>query len=360
VKKLVKPVLVGTGILLLGTLLLIAEIARFAGMFHSFAARFPGTCTEVPLGGSSEDIQVDAQRGIAYLSVLDRASLARSEPVDGTVMLVDLNVAEPAARAAMAYDPPAFRPHGLSLLDTGDTPARLFVISHRPDGNHTVEVAERDANGAFFPRETIADAAFVSPNAIVAVGPRQFYLVNDSSAGTLRTSDLVLRRALGTLVYFDGKAARIVERELQLPAGMGISPDGSRLYVGETLGKQLRIYRRDPASGDLALDEVVALDTSPDNINVDPDGVLWIAAHPKLLALRGHLRQPADRAPAQVLRFDPRGPRPADGETESRLSQVYGNDGSQISAASVAAHWRGEFLVGALFDHKVLICKPNP
>jgi len=360
VKKLVKPFLVGTGILLLGTLLLVAEIARFAGMFHSFAVGFPGTCSELPLGGSSEDIRVDAQRGIAYLSVLDRASLARSEPVNGTVMLVDLNVAEPSARAAMAYDPPAFRPHGLSLLDPGDTPARMFVISHRPDGSHAVEVAERDANGAFFPRETITDAAFVTPNSIAAVGPRQFYLANESGAGAPRATDLLLRRALGTLVYYDGKTARVVERGLQFPAGMAISADGTQLYVGEALGKQLRVYRRDTASGNLTLEEIVALDTSPDNLNADPDGVLWIAAHPKLLKLRGHLRHPEDRAPAQVLRFDPRGSRPAAGEPDTRLSQVYGNDGSQISAASVAAHWRGEFLVGALFDHKVLICKPNP
>lgn len=27
---------------------------------------------------------------------------------------------------------------------------------------------------------------------------------------------------------------------------------------------------------------------------------------------------------------------------------------------SVAAHWHDEFLVGALFDSKVLICKPSP
>ena len=117
VKKIVKPALIAVGVLLPGAILLAAEDARFGGMFHSFTAGFPGTCTEMPLAGSSGHVQVDGRRGIAYLSVLDRASLARSEPVSGTIMLVDPNVPEPAARAAMASDPPDFRPHGLSLFD---------------------------------------------------------------------------------------------------------------------------------------------------------------------------------------------------------------------------------------------------
>ena len=59
-------------------------------------------------------------------------------------------------------------------------------------------------------------------------------------------------------------------------------------------------------------------------------------------------------APTQVLRFDPRQ------AGDARLTQVYLNDGDEISGGTVAARWRDEFLIGALFDEKVLICKPNP
>ncbi len=193
----------------------------------------------------------------------------------------------------------------------------------------------------------------MQPDAIVAGGPRQFYVANDSGAqpGAARTREVLFRRGLGTLVYFDGAQARLVEHGLKFPAGLAVSADGSRLYPGEALGQQLRIYRRDPATGNLTLEETVPLDTAPDNLNIDSDGVLWIAAHPKLLKLYSHLRHPEKRAPTQVLRFDPR---------DARLAQVYGNDGTQISAASVAARWRDEFLLGAPLDNKVLICKPNP
>jgi arylesterase/paraoxonase len=271
---------------------------RFGGAFRSLQPRFAGHCRTIELGGSSEHMQLDRDRGLAYLSFLDRDSLARGWAVDGTVMLLDLNLAEPAPRAAMLFDPGNFRPQALSLFKRGSAPAKLFVVSEHPDGSHSVEIAEQGSGGGFFPREAVRDPAFIRPSAIVATGAR----------------------------------------------GMAPGPDASRLYVAETLAKALRIYRRNPANGALILEEIVDLNTAPAGLDVDEDGVVWIAAHPRL-------RRPG---PSQVLRFDPR-------QTgDSRLTQVYLNAGDEISGGAVAARWRDEFLIGALFDKKVLICKQNP
>ena len=203
--------------------------------------------------------------------------------------------------------------------------------------------------------------AFVHPGAIAAVGPRQFYLANDSGAETDagRRREAAAPPGLATLVFYDGIKTKIVEHGLRFPRGLALSPDGSRLYVSEGLARQLRVYRRDPANGDLTLDETVPLDSSPGNLNVDSDGVLWIAAHPKLLSLYSHLRHPENRAPTQVLRFDPRAARPAAGKRCAPHSGIRRRRHADFRGGS-AAHWRNEFLVGALLDHKVLICKPNP
>jgi arylesterase / paraoxonase len=337
----------------------VAELAWYAGLFTAVENAFPGRCAAVPLGGSSEDIQVDRVRGIAYLSVLDRAKVNRGEAQSGTVMLLDLNLAEPAPRAALAYDPPGFRPHGLSLLQRSGMPTRLFAVSHRPDGSHTVEILE-ERGGQFFPEATIRDAAFVHPNALAATGPGQFYLLNDTADPERPAREFLLRRGTGTLYYYDGSGARLVAAGLGFPAGIALSPDTSRLYVGEALRKSLRIYARDPLSGALELLEEVALGTAPDNLNVDDDGVVWIAAHPQPFAFARHMRHPGERAPTQVLRFDPRGGRPEGGEADTRLTQVYENTGAEISAGSVAARWREEFLIGAVLDPEVLICRPVP
>jgi hypothetical protein len=78
-----------------------------------------------------------------------------------------------------------------------------------------------------------------------------------------------------------------------------------------------------------------------------------IAAHPRLLRLHAHRRDPEERAPKMVLRFDPRRP-------DAGAVRVFAHEGSRISAGPVAARWRDEFLIGALLDKKVLVCKPNP
>ena len=361
-KRPVKPLVLVLGGIAVAVLVLLVYVAHIGGVFRTVETRFAGTCSVVTIEGSSEDIQIDSERGVAYLSVLNRASVARGDAGTGTIMLIDLNLAEPAPRAALAYDPPDFRPHGISRLSRAGEPDRLFAISHRPDGSHAVELFEQGSSGTFLPRETLRDAAFVHPNALAAVGPREFYLVNDteSSEPEPRFVDVMLQRGHGTLVYFDGQQARVVASDLAFPAGIAASADGSRLYVGEALASQLRIYRRDARTGALALDEVVPLQTAPDNINIDADGVLWIAAHPRLLAFQSHVRDPAKRAPTQVLRFDPRGPKPAGGAPDLRLAQILTDGGSGISAGTVAAHWRNQLLVGALLDPKVLTCKMNP
>jgi arylesterase/paraoxonase len=329
-------------------------VLRVGGVFRSVAPAFAGTCNAITLAGSSEDIVIDRRRGVAYLSLLDRDSVRRGEPVLGTVTLLDLNRAEPAPRAAMAYDPEGFRPHGLSLFATSSQAARLFVISHRPDGSHTVEIAEEGSSGGFFPKETIRDPAFIHPNAIVATGARQFYLTNDNldEGRWALAKQALLHSGRSTLIYFDGEKARVEVSGLNVPAGMALSPDGSRLYVAETLASKLRIYARDAVSGALALEQAIDLEVAPGNLDVDDDGVVWIAAYPKLLSLASHMHDPRNRSPSQVLRFDPKGAR--------RVIEVYANDGAQLSAGSAAAPWRDRFLVGAPFDKKVLFCKPNP
>jgi arylesterase/paraoxonase len=345
----------GIGLALLAVAL---EVLRFGGAFRAVKAQFAGNCRAVTLDGSSEDIQVDMERGVAYLSLLDRDRAYRGkggEGGNGSIVLLDLNLADPAPRAAMSFDPANFRPHGLSLLKRAGQPARLFAVSHPADGSQAVEIAEQDPGGAFIPRRTVRDPAFVHPNAIVAVGAEQFYLVNDRMApdswrARLR---LLMRSGDGTLVYFDGEKARVLVNDLAYPAGLALSPDGTRLYVAEAVAQALRVYARDAASGALTLERTVELGTAPDNLNVDAEGVVWIAAHPRLLRFVAHARDARERAPTQVLNFDPRKP-------DAGAVSVYTDDGMQLSAGTVAARWRDEFLVGALLDKKVLICKPNP
>ncbi len=329
----------------------------FPGFLSPVTSHFEGTCRTVELGASAEDVRIDPATGFAYLSYYDRAQPAPANPQPGTVMLVDLNAAEPHVRAALTTEPPDFRPAGMSLYAPASGPKRLFVVNRTTLGKHSIEIFEQSATGAFAPVESIRDRLLWSPNAIVAVGPRQFYVTNDSG---FRDKDALdakkfaqrrLRSNRATVLYYDGERLRRVAERLDMANGVAVSPDGGVVYVSESSARRLRVFDRDVTSGNLKSREAVRLDGSPDNLTVDADGNVWIGAHPRAMAILQNLRDASSRSPTQVLKFMP------GAERGKRVSEVYMNAGEQISAGSVAAPFGNLLVIGSITDRKLLLCK---
>lgn len=358
VRKLARRL--GIALLALAGLLavLVLDFLRHGGQFTRLHPHFAGSCEELPLAASVEDIRIDSGRGLAYLSYLDRRALVERRPVRGTVMLLDLEAARPAVRAALATEPPDFRPHGMSLYRplAGEGRPRLFVISHPRGEEHTVEIFEQSETGAFVPVETVRDPLLAAPNAIFAVGPRQFYVANDSGATSRfeRLQELVFRRGLATLAYYDGSTMHAAATGLKSAAGLDGSADGRVLYVSETAGKRLHVFDRDPQSGALRSRETVDLGSAPDNVFVDPQGQVWIAAHAKVLALVRHFADAARPAPTQILRFLPAA------AGDARLTEVFVDSGERLSAGSVAAVHGERMLLGSITERKLLLCRLPP
>jgi arylesterase/paraoxonase len=314
---------------------------KFAGDEPHFA----GTCESFELGESAEDIQLDRERGLAYLSLIDRLSLAKGDPVQGWIGTLDLNAADPKVTPAL-IDPPAhFRPHGVSLHIDSHGQRSLFVINHplnRGSEPEFVELFEEIEPGRFRHARTFSDELIASPNDIVAVGPAQFYVANDSNSG------------LTQLVFIDGDDARAVADDIASGGGINVSADGLTLYIAETSGKAIRIMRRDPADGSVETIGRVDVGTSPDNIDVAADGSLWIGAHSNIVALVMHFIMGAD-APSQVLRMevDAEG----NGLGDSNIEEIYLNRGEEISASSVGVTYDNKLLIGSITARKILICE---
>lgn len=353
--RILKRVLqVSVALLVLGTLATVWLMAR-GGAFKTIDNQFAGDgCSALALTGSAEDIQPDRERNVAYLSLLDRRGLVRGEAPQGDILRVDLGEPELRAVSALRDRPAHFRPHGLSLYVDADGNRHLFVINHPADRANEPELVElfrEVAPGEFTHVRTFSDPLMISPNDIVAVGPQQFYVANDKVSGGALAAALQQFGIGGSpLVYVDGDRAEVVSGNIASGGGISVSNDLRQVYVAETSAQRLRVFERSGDGGAVRELARIALGTSPDNIDVAPDGSLWIGAHANVFALIQHFTAEKP-APSQVLRVVLRDGGQAD------IGQVYLNTGEAISASSVGVEIDGRLLIGSITEKKVLACQ---
>ena len=332
-------------LLILGALIYgrLQSFQHFAKIEHSF----DGKCTPVRGIAGPEDIQIDASRARAFISSLDR----RTEGSRGTIHLFDLNnpLNENAWRDQTDGTPEDFQPLGIDYYED-DEVRRLFVVNA---ANNAVEMFDVNDEGMLTHLESFHERRLNSPNNVVAVGRRSFYVTNDAKPG--RSSRLgqihfLTRVASGQVFYTDGTVWRVVAEGLRFANGIDLSPDKTRLYVAETSGKALRVYERDMDTGDLQLADKIDLKAAPDNIMIDETGSVWVAALPKPLTTPRHGNNAEVLSPSEVIHIGVGG----------KPRTIYKDDGSELSASTIAARTGRTLLIGALYDEKFLICRlPN-
>lgn len=328
------------------------------GYFTAIRAEVPAECTEIASPPGPEDIAVDRERGLAFVSAYDRRAIrAGNQGVRGGIYVIDLK--GPAAQWTLhpvtANEPADFRPHGISLYIAPDGARRLFAVNHPAAGGQSVEIFDVAPDGLLNHVKTITDPLLISPNDLVAVGSEAFYATNDHGASTdsgKMIDDLLLWRN-ANIVYYDGKSMRVVGDRLSMANGINVSADGKTIYAAETLGAALHAYKRDPATGELTPTDYVRLGTGLDNIDVEPDGALLIAAQPHVLANLETAKNAKNLSPSQVLRVE------VGATGGGRAGTIYLNMGEQISASSVAAGYRDLMLIGSPYDAKILVCKQS-
>jgi arylesterase/paraoxonase len=306
---------------------------------------FAGTCSDLELPGSAEDMQIDADRGYVYLSVYDRMAGAKGEtPASGRIMRANLNTAEFKAEDALVNAPDYLRPHGISLFKNAAGERYLFIINHpadRESGAESIELFTEKSPGTFHYTETFASPLITRANDLVATGPRQFYVAQDVAQGS--------GQKVTDLVYFDGETYSVVANDIQSGGGINSSADNNTLYIAETGAKAIRIVNRDPVDGSVETSGLIQLESSPDNINVADDGSLIVGAHSNLIALVMHFII-GSKAPTQVLKIDTASNPPA-------IEEIYLNSGTQLSTGSGAVSIGDRLLIGSITAKKILVCK---
>ncbi|MFH1351126.1 MAG: SMP-30/gluconolactonase/LRE family protein [Pseudomonadota bacterium] len=331
---------------------MVLKTLRDAGEFKKIEPHFKGQCKVVTGVASSEDITIHPQTVMAFISSDDRRPLFRGgRGRQGAIFAYDLKAVEPQLVNLTGDFTHEFHPHGIGLFVGQDGDTSLFVVNHRTDG-HFVEIFEFRNNGLVH-RESIGGDLMHSPNDVVPVGPRSFYVTNDhgNSSRLGRTLEEYLQLARSYVLYYDGNRFRKAAEGLAYANGINMSRDGKILFVAATVGRKVYVYERDKGTGDLKLLQTIYLGTGVDNIEVDEKGHLWIGAHPKLLTFVTYSKNHDELSPSQVLRVV------IQGSGSYQADEIYLSEGRELSGASVGAVFQDTLLIGSVFDPRFLLCK---
>jgi arylesterase/paraoxonase len=335
-----------TLVVLLLVIAFVLKIVWNSGFFTKIEPHFEGKVTEIKGFNGAEDITIDKTTGLALIS----SSRYDENVPNGNIYLLNLKDNEPEPISLTDSLPfNDFHPHGISLYQSPEGVKLLFVVNHKKSLSTSIEIFQF-TDSTLIHRETINNDLFISPNDIVGVGERQFYLTNDhdEKKSWWRSKKDLLQIPMGNVCYFDGTKASILADGFLYANGINVSQDGKKLFVAATTGKKIKVFDRDIASGKLTENSEIAINGA-DNIELDESGDLWIGCHPKLLAFLAHSKDHTKLSPSEVIKISLENDKPT-------LESVYLNDGSPLSGSSVGAVWRNKMLIGSVFGDKVLLC----
>ncbi len=324
------------------------NIIPASGVFAGLEPKLIEQCRRVDIFPGTEDVTIDPEIGVAFISADDRRATAAGSPVQGGVYVLKLDGSDRVMKAS----PDSFgefHPHGLSLWRGDDGRKRLFVVNHTLRDGEKVEIFDVGLGGALLHVASVAFPEMTSPNDVVGVGPRSFYVTNDRGfdGGVMGTLEAYLALPFSSLAYFDGQKGAFAARRLTYANGVNISNDGATLYVSEFLRRHVSVFDRDPETGRLKKVKSIAVNTGPDNIEVAADGALWIGGHSKVFDFLKHVEDPRAIAPSHVIRVNP--------ETGLR-EDVLIDTGGTLNGSSAGAVSGNTLIVGAVFDGHVMLC----
>jgi len=331
-----------------------------AGGFHEVESRFGGSCQRVAGVTGPEDIVIDRRTGTAYISGRDlRAARDAREGkgplLPGAIYRYDLKGPAGGQPVNLTPDAPAaFQPHGLSLVEEGGL-TWLLAVNH-PGGEGQEVIRYRVEEEGLVEEVRFTSPLLVSANDIHAVGRDRFYVTNDRGSGArfMHAVESFLHLPRSTVAYFDGEAWQRVADGIVFANGINGTVDGELILVGSSVERNLHLFARDRVTGGLARRSRIDMPMGVDNIARDPDGSFWIAGHPRLFDFVTHAGNPEAPSPGMVVRAQ------LAGDT-ARVAEVMRDDGSLISAMSVAVPFAGpdgtgRMLVGSVFAPFFLDC----
>jgi arylesterase/paraoxonase len=339
----------------MGVLFFVGRILWANGVFSAVPTGFAGSCKLAATVPGVEDIEI--VNGMVFVAV---GSERGPDPRDGIYLFSD-----DGRLRKLTGGPKDFHPRGIGSYRSPDGSGIFLLVVNRNSAQpvrtgtlinnrfsiDTFEVSNPTTAPALVAQGTIEGGLLNDPKDVAAAGPGAFYVSNGTAKDGLSAALTSWGILPGSdILYFNGMSFRVVADDVYDARGILLTPDGNHLLVASLTARSLKSFGREVFSGNLTEEDGVTLPAAPEKIVLDANGSVWVAAHANLSRWRNFAKDARTPAPSEILRTNllSGAPQPA--------QQVYGNAGSQIAAASVAAGIGRRLLIGSSLDNKLLDC----
>lgn len=325
----------------------VANILITTGFFRTIEPKFNGEIVQKITLPGAEDITISLIDSFAIISATKRQKFPPKEEEKGGLYYLDLKNKDYSPIHLTANFKKPFAPHGISILKI-DSTYKIMVINHTPTG-HSIEVFK--LNDKITEHiQTLEHPTMISPNDIVMIDKNRFYFTNDHkyTKGLGRLIEDYGGLSIANVIYFDGENYTEVADGISYANGINYDHKRNLLFVASPRKFLVKVYQRN-TNGSLKFVENIDCATGVDNIEFDPEGNLWIGAHPNLLHFASYAKGKKETSPSEIIKIAYKN------KGSYTIEQIYVEDGSKMSASTVAAPFGNLILTGNVMDDAFLI-----
>ena len=332
-------------VIIIGIIAFIVNMVISTGYFRTIENEFGGELLKKVMLPGTEDITTSTLDGFALISSTERESSVLGE---GGLYYMELNSGNFQVTELTTSFKKPFAPHGISMYKI-DSTYKVMAVNHTTEG-HSLEVFSMQGKEMVH-EKTLTDESMVSPNDVVIIDENRFYFTNDHAyTGAGKIIEDYGGLSVSNVVYYDGENYKEVATGIGYANGINFDPKRKLLFVASPRKFLVKVYSRNE-DGSLEFIEDIPCGTGVDNIEFDAEGNLWIGAHPSLLTFTLYMAGKKDYSPSEVVKINYKG------KGDFTVEKIFLDDGTTISASTVAAPYKDLILVGNLKVNALLVLK---